>query len=828
MAGKKISQLNETTPQLSGVTVVVQNNTSFKSTLNNFRKVLVDSGSHFFTGSQFINGDVEVTGGLYISGAYDAGLYLGNTRSIFWKNSLGDYYSYMAVEGDDGLYITARGDNGLKIVNDGGILFSSFVYPAFIHTGSVIISGSLNVEGPTTFIGNQTFKGNLVVSGALTAQQYILSSSVTNMVVESISGSTAFGNSLDDTHIFTGSVLMSGSLGLSGSFNHGLNSNASGLYSHVQGNTTLATGNYSHAEGYFTTASGYASHAKGRETKATGNYSSAEGWNTTASSAYSHAEGRDSIASGQNSHAEGEYTYATAQASHAEGYASLASNIGAHAEGWGTIASGLYSNTKGYYTIASGDFSIAYGSSSWAIGTGSHAEGKDTIAYGAYSHTEGSATFTSPIHSNIVSVDTINNIIEVGNGNAFLVGHNIAYVYEAAGNGNKVWRGAVLGKNANYITASISVEDIDTSTWWGLNETGSTLFNLSSGSGVSGNGLAANLGWMFAHAEGSYNLAAGYNSHAEGRKNAAIANHSHAEGTWNVASGLASHAEGGFNISSGTYSHAEGLTNFAIGRAAHAEGNFTSASGDYSHAEGFGTIASGSYQHAQGTYNLISTQSSAFIIGNGTSNVNRSNLVFASGSSFQITGSANVSGGLILQGTLQLTGSVSVSASQFSIYGSGSATPIFSVNGSLGQILTVYDELTGSLWSINDASGLPVFEANSDSRIFMGNYLAPILMTSVKTTLAAVNDNIVYSNIPTSSYNLVHYDYVINSGSNWRAGKLSAMWNNASTYTTESINFNVGVTTGVTYTVNAIGGNLILSASATTPGWISKFMITAI
>lgn len=57
-----------------------------------------------------------------------------------------------------------------------------------------------------------------------------------------------------------------------------------------------------------------------------------------------------------------------------------------------------------------------------------------------------------------------------------------------------------------------------------------------------------------------------------------------------------------------------------------AEGYNTTASGDYSHAEGYQTIASGQYQHVGGKWNIEDTNNKyALIIGNGTSNENRSN-----------------------------------------------------------------------------------------------------------------------------------------------------------------------------------------------------------
>ena len=54
--------------------------------------------------------------------------------------------------------------------------------------------------------------GDLKISGNLTAQQYIVSSSVTNITTQELSGSTQFGDSLDDTHQFTGSLNVTGSI----------------------------------------------------------------------------------------------------------------------------------------------------------------------------------------------------------------------------------------------------------------------------------------------------------------------------------------------------------------------------------------------------------------------------------------------------------------------------------------------------------------------------------------------------------------------------------------------------------------------------------------
>jgi hypothetical protein len=65
MAGKKITELTGTTnPSMSGVTAVAFGGTTYKSTLSTLRQSLVDSGSHHFTGSQHINGDLTITGSI--------------------------------------------------------------------------------------------------------------------------------------------------------------------------------------------------------------------------------------------------------------------------------------------------------------------------------------------------------------------------------------------------------------------------------------------------------------------------------------------------------------------------------------------------------------------------------------------------------------------------------------------------------------------------------------------------------------------------------------------------------------------------------------------
>ena len=76
----------------------------------------------------------------------------------------------------------------------------------------------------------------------------------------------------------------------------------------------------------------------------------------------------------------------------------------------------------------------------------------------------------------------------------------------------------------------------------------------------------------------------------------------------------------------GVRSHTEGYETTASGSNSHAEGYLTIASGADSHAEGLYTIASSDCQHTQGKHNVADSQNKyAYIVGNGVSNINRSN-----------------------------------------------------------------------------------------------------------------------------------------------------------------------------------------------------------
>jgi hypothetical protein len=161
------------------------------------------------------------------------------------------------------------------------------------------------------------------------------------------------------------------------------------------------------------------------------------------------------------------------------------------------------------------------------------------------------------------------------------------------------------------------------------------------GTGVFSGGTSIGLG---SHAEGRETIASGDTSHAEGRGSISVGSNSHAEGLLTISSGTTSHSEGRETTSIGNNSHAEGYSTESIGMYSHAEGENTQSIGIGSHTEGLGTISNGSYQHVQGQYNFTSSTQSAFIIGNGSSDLTRSNLVFAAGNEVDVYGDLLVTG----------------------------------------------------------------------------------------------------------------------------------------------------------------------------------------
>jgi hypothetical protein len=185
--------------------------------------------------------------------------------------------------------------------------------------------------------------------------------------------------------------------------------------------------------------------------------------------------------------------------------------------------------------------------------------------------------------------------------------------------------------------------------------------------------------------------------------------------------------------------------------------------------------------------------------------------------------------GLAVRGTTRLSGSfnTAISGSILTIIGSGSTQPIFTVVGSQGELFSITDSLSGSLFSVNDISGLPIMEVFSDNTILMGDYQAPALYATDRIASTALGSNVIYS-LPTSSYDGVFIDYTVKSGSNARAGNFAAIWSGTAVNYMDNSTTDFGSTAGMVLSGSISGSNLVIFASGSTAGWTFKGIIKSI
>jgi hypothetical protein len=103
---------------------------------------------------------------------------------------------------------------------------------------------------------------------------------------------------------------------------------------------------------------------------------------------------------------------------------------------------------------------------------------------------------------------------------------------------------------------------------------------------------------------------------------------------------------------------------------------------------------------------------------------------------------------------------------------------------------------------------------------------AAALFTTTKNT-ANSGSTTIYT-LPTASYDSIHVDYNIRSGSVARAGNILAIWSGSNVNQTETSASSFGDTSGFTFGVIVSGSNLALTGSTSTSGWTVKTIIRSI
>ena len=152
MAGKKISQLTGSlSPDLSGIIPIVLSGTTYNTSLNSLRQVLVDSGSHHFTGSQHINGNLTITGSIPDLIVGSGHFHVDNPEVLHVENS--GSFNIAHIQGNHQNYIQLN----LKNINSGSNASADFVVTAdngseVLHFVDLGINSSTYEGG---FVGRQ-------------------------------------------------------------------------------------------------------------------------------------------------------------------------------------------------------------------------------------------------------------------------------------------------------------------------------------------------------------------------------------------------------------------------------------------------------------------------------------------------------------------------------------------------------------------------------------------------------------------------------------------------------------------------------------------------
>jgi len=175
---------------------------------------------------------------------------------------------------------------------------------------------------------------------------------------------------------------------------------------------------------------------------------------------------------------------------------------------------------------------------------------------------------------------------------------------------------------------------------------------------------------------------------------------------------------------------------------------------------------------------------------------------------------------------LTVTGSATISGSTgLEVYGSGST--VFDVIGSVGTLFSVDDDLSGTLFTVNDISGLPVLEASASGEVYIGKSPQSLYTTAVISSTAAATTQSIFG-LSTSSYDGAFFDYTVQSGSNARAGSIMSVWNGSTINFTETTTTDIGDTTDFNLIVHISQSQAQIASHATNAGYKIKTIIRSI
>jgi hypothetical protein len=483
-------------------------------------------------------------------------------------------------------------------------------------------------------------------------------------------GATATGN----TSIAMGENVISSS---SSSVALGVNTTASGAWAFASGTGTTAAGNGSTAMGYSNSATGFAataigesslaigtgSFSTGRSTNAHGSYSVSMGYFSDAFGFGSVALGRETISYGDQSLAIGNRSYATAANSLVVGSYNDTLVTRETLSGINTPASPLFTVGNGTGTSARKNAFVVRYDGKTAIGV--------KIPQTLLHQDEGNALatyhkFTAGTTTGQLSTDGFDLGID-GSGNAelkqrenkhlrFYTNNSLRIKVDSSGrtgigtdlplarlhvadssvvffaNGNipatpgntpavaggrgMMWYADKAAFRAGYVLGS----------GWDKDNIGD--YSIATGQSTEASGISANASGTGTAASGDYSVASGHITTASGINSNASGYFTEATGDYSVASGDGTEASGLRSFASGFNSIAKGYTSLATGFNSIAQGDNSATLNYNTQANGYASTVVGRYNDTIVAAQTFATANTPlFIVGNGTSNANRSNAI---------------------------------------------------------------------------------------------------------------------------------------------------------------------------------------------------------
>ena len=189
-----------------------------------------------------------------------------------------------------------------------------------------------------------------------------------------------------------------------------------------------------------------------------------------------------------------------------------------------------------------------------------------------------------------------------------------------------------------------------------------------------------------------------------------------------------------------------------------------------------------------------------------------------------ITGDTFLTGATLSGSTLILKNNNGspITTGNFSQYFVSATTPTETVNSgdrwfdtSTGVELVWIDDGGSSQW-------VQPFSVPGPSSGGMNSYLNESTIVTANTGYT-----LVYA-IPTSGYTGGFFDYTVSNTSGYRAGNIMSIWSGTTANFTETSTNDIGDTSQLTFSVDVVGSDAVLSTSATTNNWVVKVIIRSI